>query len=87
MKLKTMSGITEELDFERLANELQEQAIERHYYFTNGDLNCLIQDIQREIWNNKGNNNEITYYELRYIIRNVLERSKFRWLCEGILMA
>lgn len=87
MKLKTMSGITEELDFERLANELERHAIERQYYFTNGDLNCLIQDIQNELYNCKGCNGEISYYELRYIIRMILERSKFKWLSEGILMA
>ena len=85
MKLKTMSGITEDLDYERLANELERSALERHYYFTNGDLNCLIQDIQKELYYYKGSDNEISYYELRYVIRMVLERSKFKWLSEGIL--
>ena len=33
MKIKTKSGITEELDFERIVNLLQQMALEKDYYF------------------------------------------------------
>ena len=45
MKIKTKSGITEELDFERIVNQLQQMALEKDYYFTELDINYLIKNI------------------------------------------
>ena len=51
MKIKTKSGITEELDFERIVNQLQQMALEKDYYFTELDINYLIKNIKNEIDN------------------------------------
>ena len=48
MKIKTKSGITEELDFERIVNQLQQMALEKDYYFTELDINYLIKNIKNE---------------------------------------
>lgn len=84
MKIKTKSGITEELDFHRIANELQQRALENSYYFTKSDLDCLIKDIKKEINNLVKDGGIISIYDLQYVIRIVLLKSKFRWICREI---
>ena len=84
MKIKTKSGITEELDFHRIANELQQKALDNSYYFTKSDLDCLIKDIKSEINNLTNKGGIISIYDLEYIIRIVLLNSKFRWICREI---
>lgn len=84
MKIKTKSGITEELDFHRIANELQQKALENSYYFTKSDLDLLIKDIKEEINNFVKEGGIISTYDLKYIVRIVLIKSKFRWICREI---
>lgn len=81
MKIKTKSGITEELDFDRIANELQQRALEKDYYFTKADIDSLIKDVKKEIDNFLENGQILSTYDLEYIIRVVLIKSKFRWIC------
>ncbi len=84
MKIKTKSGITEEIDFDRIANELQQRALDNSYYFTKGDLDCLIKDIKDEMDSFLKKGGIISVYDLKYVIRIVLLRSKFRWICREI---
>lgn len=84
MKIKTKSGITEELDFTRIANELQQKALDKDYYFTKSDIDCLIKDVKKEISNFVKDGEILSTYDLQYIIRIVLIKSKFRWICRDI---
>ena len=81
MKIKTRSGITEELDFERIVNQLQQMALEKDYYFTELDINYLIKNIKNEIDNFVKDGEILSVYDLQYIIRLVLIKSKFKWIC------
>lgn len=81
MKIKTKSGITEELDFERIVNQLQQMALEKDYYFTELDINYLIKNIKSEIDNFVKDGEILSVYDLQYIIRLVLIKSKFKWIC------
>ena len=81
MKIKTKSGITEELDFERIVNQLQQMALEKDYYFTELDINYLIKNIKNEIDNFVKDGEILPVYDLQYIIRLVLIKSKFKWIC------
>ena len=81
MKIKTKSGITEELDFERIVNQLQQMALEKDYYFTELDNNYLIKNIKNEIDNFVKDGEILSVYDLQYIIRLVLIKSKFKWIC------
>ena len=81
MKIKTKSGITEELDFERIVNQLQQMALEKDYYFTELDINYLIKNIKNEIDNIVKDGEILSVYDLQYIIRLVLIKSKFKWIC------
>lgn len=81
MKIKTKSGITEELDFERIVNQLQQMALEKDYYFTELDINYLIKNIKNEIDNFVKDGEILSVYDLQYIIRLVLIKSKFKWIC------
>ncbi len=81
MKIKTKSGITEELDFERIVNQLQQMALEKDYYFTELDINYLIKNIKNEIDNFVEDGEILSVYDLQYIIRLVLIKSKFKWIC------
>ena len=81
MKIKTKSGITEELDFERIVNQLQQMALEKDYYFTELDINYLIKNIKNEIDNFVKDGKILSVYDLQYIIRLVLIKSKFKWIC------
>lgn len=81
MKIKTKSGITEELDFERIVNQLQQVALEKDYYFTELDINYLIKNIKNEIDNFVKDGEMLSVYDLQYIIRLVLIKSKFKWIC------
>ena len=81
MKIKTKSGITEELDFERIVNQLQQMALEKDYYFTELDINYLIKNIKNEIDNFVKDGEMLSVYDLQYIIRLVLIKSKFKWIC------
>lgn len=81
MKIKTKSGITEELNFDRIANELQQRALEKNYYFTKADIDCLIKDVKKEIDDFLKDGQILSTYDLQYIIRIVLIKSKFRWIC------
>ena len=49
MKIKTKSGITEELDFERIVNQLQQMALEKDYYFTELDISFFIRKFAKNI--------------------------------------
>ncbi|CUN43497.1 MAG: hypothetical protein SO136_10730 [Sarcina ventriculi] len=81
MKIKTKSGITEELDFERIVNQLQQMALEKDYYFTELDINYLIKNIKNEIDNFVKDGEILSVYDLQHIIRLVLIKSKFKWIC------
>lgn len=81
MKIKTKSGITEELDFERIVNQLQQMALEKDYYFTELDINYLIKNIKNKIDNFVKDGEILSVYDLQYIIRLVLIKSKFKWIC------
>ena len=81
MKIKTKSGITEELDFERIVNQLQQMALEKDYYFTELDINYLIKNITNEIDNFVKDGEILSVYDLQHIIRLVLIKSKFKWIC------
>ena len=81
MKIKSKSGITEELDFERIVNQLQQMALEKDYYFTELDINYLIKNIKNEIDNFVKDGKILSVYDLQYIIRLVLIKSKFKWIC------
>lgn len=81
MKIKSKSGITEELDFERIVNQLQQMALEKDYYFTELDINYLIKNIKNEIDNFVKDGEILSVYDLQYIIRLVLIKSKFKWIC------
>lgn len=81
MKIRTRSGITEELDFDRITNELQQRALEKEYYFTKSDLDYLIKNIMKEIDDFLKDGQILSTYDLEYIIRVVLIKSKFRWIC------
>lgn len=81
MKIKTKSGISEELDFERIVNQLQQMALEKDYYFTELDINYLIKNIKNEIDNFVKDGEILSVYDLQYIIRLVLIKSKFKWIC------
>ena len=81
MKIKTKSGITEELDFERIINQLQQMALEKDYYFTELDINYLIKNIKNEIDNFVKDGEILSVYDLQHIIRLVLIKSKFKWIC------
>ena len=84
MKIKTKSGITEDLDFHRIADELQHRALEKNYYFSKEDIECLVKSVKKEINNFLRDGEILSTYELQYIIRLVLVKSKFRWLCEDL---
>ena len=81
MKIKTKSGITEELDFERIVNHLQQMALEKDYYFTELDINYLNKNIKNEIDNFVKDGEILSVYDLQHIIRLVLIKSKFKWIC------
>ncbi|QPJ85504.1 hypothetical protein HH195_06050 [Sarcina sp. JB2] len=81
MKIKTKSGITEKLDFERIVNQLQQMALEKDYYFTELDINYLIKNIKNEIDNFVKDGEILSVYDLQHIIRLVLIKSKFKWIC------
>lgn len=81
MKIKSKSEITEELDFERIVNQLQQMALEKDYYFTELDINYLIKNIKNEIDNFVKDGKILSVYDLQYIIRLVLIKSKFKWIC------
>lgn len=81
MKIKTKSGISEELDFERIVNQLQQMALEKDYYFTELDINYLIKNIKNEIDNFVKDGEILSVYDLQYIIRLILIKSKFKWIC------
>ena len=81
MQIKTKSGITVELDFERIVNQLQQMALEKDYYFTELDINYLIKNIKNEIDNFVKDGEILSVYDLQYIIRLVLIKSKFKWIC------
>lgn len=81
MKIKTKSGITEELDFERIVNQLQQMALEKDYYFTELDINYLIKNIKNEIDNFVKDGEILSVYDLQHITRLVLIKSKFKWIC------
>ncbi len=81
MKIKTKSGITEELDFERIVNQLQQMALEKDYYFTELDINYLIKNIKNKIDNFVKDGEILSVYDLQHIIRLVLIKSKFKWIC------
>ena len=81
MKIKSKSGITEELDFERIVNQLQQMALEKDYYFTELDINYLIKNIKNEIDNFVKDGEILSVYDLQHIIRLVLIKSKFKWIC------
>ena len=81
MKIKTKSGITEELDFERIVNQLQQMALEKDYYFTELDINYLIKNIKNKIDNFVKDGEILSVYDLQHITRLVLIKSKFKWIC------
>lgn len=56
-------------------------ALEKDYYFTELDINYLIKNIKNEIDNFVKDGEILSVYDLQHIIRLVLIKSKFKWIC------